>query len=169
MAQPKGANELERVTDVAAAPVVSDDQACAVAFQGRIACYDATKGTLQWSRDASSAESLAVDAVSVYMTDENGMVVAYDKASGATLWKQDKLLARGVSGPAVVGSLVVVGDYRGLRALPGAYRWRLRRPDVDGRQPHLGAAAARGQQRAGADARRRDLCDRHQDEVACGW
>ena len=99
VAQPKGANELERVTDVAAAPVVSDDQACAVAFQGRIACYDATKGTLQWSRDASSAKSLAMDAVSVYMTDENGVVVAYDKASGATLWKQDKLLARGVSGP----------------------------------------------------------------------
>jgi outer membrane protein assembly factor BamB len=113
VAQPKGANELERVTDVAAAPVVSEDQACAVAFQGRIACYDAAKGTLQWSRDASSAASLAVDAVTVYMTDENGVVVAYDKTSGATLWKQGKLLARGVSGPAVAGSLVVVGDYQG--------------------------------------------------------
>jgi outer membrane protein assembly factor BamB len=113
VAQPKGANELERVTDIAAAPVVSDDQACAVAFQGRIACYDATKGTLQWSRDASSAASLALDAVSVYMTSESGVVMAYDKASGATLWKQDKLLARDVSGPGVVGSLVVVGDYQG--------------------------------------------------------
>jgi outer membrane protein assembly factor BamB len=113
VAQPKGANELERVTDVAAAPVVSEDQACAVAFQGRIACYDATKGTLQWGRDASSAAGLAVDALSVYMTDESGVVVAYDKTSGATLWKQEKLLARRVSGPAVVGSLVVVGDFQG--------------------------------------------------------
>lgn len=113
VAQPKGANELERVTDVAAAPVVSEDQACAVAFQGRIACYDAATGTLQWSRDASSAASLAVDALSVYMTDENGVVVAYDKTSGATLWKQDKLLARRVSGPGVLGSLVAVGDYEG--------------------------------------------------------
>lgn len=129
VAQPKGANELERVTDVAAAPVVSDDQACAVAFQGRIACYDANRGTLQWSRDASSAKGLAIDAVTVYMTDENGVVVAYDKASGATLWKQDKLLARRVSGPAVVGSLVAVGDFEGyvhfLERTDGAFVARI--------------------------------------------
>jgi outer membrane protein assembly factor BamB len=113
VAQPKGANELERVTDIAAAPVVSEEQACAVTFQGRIACYDVARGTLQWSRDASSAAPLAMDALSVYMTDENGVVVAFDKSSGATLWKQDKLSARGVSGPEVVGSLVAVGDYQG--------------------------------------------------------
>jgi len=129
VAQPKGANELERVTDIAAAPVVSDEQACAVTFQGRIACYDTAKGTLQWSRDASSAASLALDAVSVYMTGDNGVVAAYDKASGATLWKQDKLLARGVSGPGVVGSLVVVGDYQGyvhfLERTDGAFVARI--------------------------------------------
>jgi outer membrane protein assembly factor BamB len=129
VAQPKGANELERVTDVASAPVVNEDQACAVAFQGRIACYDATKGTLQWSRDASSAAGLAVDATSVYMTEESGVVMAYDKASGATLWKQDKLLARRVSGPAVVGSLIVVGDLDGyvhfLERTDGAFVARI--------------------------------------------
>jgi len=129
VAQPKGANELERVTDVAAAPVVSEDQACAVAFQGRVACYDATKGTLQWGRDASSAAALAADATSIYMTDDNGVVMAYDKASGATLWKQDKLLARGVSGPAVVGSLIAVGDFEGyvhfLERTDGAFVARI--------------------------------------------
>ena len=63
IAQPKGANELERVTDIGgSAGGERGDQACAVAFQGRIACYDVTKGTLQWSRDASSADCLAVDA-----------------------------------------------------------------------------------------------------------
>ena len=113
VAQPKGANELERITDVAAPPLVDREQACAVAYQGRIACYDVAKGTLEWSRDASSAAGLATDAVAVYMTDENGAVMAFDKASGATLWKQDKLFARQVSGPAVRGSLIVVGDYEG--------------------------------------------------------
>jgi outer membrane protein assembly factor BamB len=129
VAQPKGANELERVTDIAAAPVVSDEQVCAVTFQGRIACYDAARGTLQWSRDASSAEGLAVDDAAVYMTDASSVVMAYDKASGATLWKQDRLLARGVSGPAVVGSLVVVGDYQGyvhfLERTDGAFVARI--------------------------------------------
>jgi len=113
VAQPTGANELERITDVAAPPVVEGERACAVAFQGRIACYDLAKGTLEWSRDASSAARLAMDATAVYTTDDTGAVIAFDNASGATLWKQDKLFAREVSGPAVRGSLVAVGDYQG--------------------------------------------------------
>ena len=63
------------------------------------------------------------------MTDDNGVVMAYDKASGATLWKQDKLLARGVSGPAVVGSLIAVGDFEGyvhfLERTDGAFVARI--------------------------------------------
>jgi hypothetical protein len=49
VAQPKGDNELERITDIAAAPVVVEgDQACAVAYQGRVACVDIGKGALAW-------------------------------------------------------------------------------------------------------------------------
>jgi outer membrane protein assembly factor BamB len=129
VAQPKGANELERITDIAAAPIVGEDQACAVAYQGRIACYDAVKGTLQWSRDATSSTALGADALTVYMTDANSVVMAYDRSSGATLWKQDKLYARAVSGPTVVGSLVVVGDYQGyvhfLERTDGAFVARI--------------------------------------------
>lgn len=113
VAQPKGANELERITDIAAAPVVEDDRACAVTFQGRIACYELTKGALLWSRDASSAVGLAADRLTVFMVDESSVVIAFDKASGATLWKQGKLSARALSAPAVVGALVVVGDFEG--------------------------------------------------------
>lgn len=113
VAQPRGANELERITDVAAAPVVIDDQACAAAFQGRIGCYDITKGTLVWSRDGSSAVALAADSAAVYMTDDSSVVGAYDRSSGATLWKQDKLSARALSAPSVLGSLIAVGDFEG--------------------------------------------------------
>ena len=59
LAQPKGANELERITDVAGAPVVEGDQACAVSYQGRVGCYDITRGALIWSREASSSVPLA--------------------------------------------------------------------------------------------------------------
>ena len=113
VAQPKGANELERITDIAAAPVVDGDHACAVTFQGRVACYELAKGALLWSRDASSVVGLAADQDTVFMVDENSVVMAFDKASGATVWKQDKLAARRLSAPAVVDSLVVVGDLEG--------------------------------------------------------
>ena len=114
VAQPKGDNELERITDVAAVPLlVGEDQACAVAYQGRVACVDVSKGALIWGRDASSAGRLGRDPLTLYLTQPDGVVLALDKDSGATLWKQDKLLNRGVTGPTVLGDFVVVGDYEG--------------------------------------------------------
>jgi outer membrane protein assembly factor BamB len=113
VAQSKGANELERMVDVAAAPLVDEEQACAVAFQGRVACFEPAKGTLLWGRDASSAVALASDPGTLYLSDERGTVMALDRDSGATYWKTDKLYGRQVSAPVVAGQFVAVGDYQG--------------------------------------------------------
>ena len=40
VATPKGATELERIADVTSLPYVDDNEACAVAYQGRVACFD---------------------------------------------------------------------------------------------------------------------------------
>jgi outer membrane protein assembly factor BamB len=113
LAQPKGANELERITDIAAAPTVSADQACAVTFQGRVGCYEFTRGTLLWSRDASAYVALEVDPITVYMNDARSSVFALDKNTGATIWKQDKLFARQLSAPVEVGLYLALGDFQG--------------------------------------------------------
>jgi outer membrane protein assembly factor BamB len=113
LAQPKGANELERITDIAAAPSIASDQACAVTFQGRVGCYDLTRGALLWSRDASSSVALAVDPITIYMSDARSTVFAMDKNTGATIWKQDKLFARQASAPVQIGLFVAVGDFEG--------------------------------------------------------
>jgi outer membrane protein assembly factor BamB len=113
LAQPKGANELERITDIATAPDLDGEQACAVTFQGRVGCYNTNRGSLLWSRDASSAAALSHDPATVYMTDARSTVFALDKGTGAVVWKQDKLLARGVSSPTPSGLFVAVGDFEG--------------------------------------------------------
>ena len=113
LAQPKGANELERITDVAAAPAIESDQACAVAFQGRVGCYDIVRVTLLWSREGSASVALGVDPITVYMSDAKGTVFALDKNSGATIWKQDKLTARSLSAPVQISLFVAVGDFEG--------------------------------------------------------
>ena len=41
------------------------------------------------------------------------MVIALDKATGASVWRQEKLLHRRVSSPLVVGDWIIVGDYQG--------------------------------------------------------
>jgi outer membrane protein assembly factor BamB len=133
VALPRGATELERIADVASDPVVVGSTVCAVAYQGRVACFDATKGNQQWARDVSSIAGLDIGDRYLYVSDEKGAVHAFDRNSGASIWKQDKLLMRSLTRPLAVGrplgSLVAVADFAGvvhlLSAEDGAFAARL--------------------------------------------
>lgn len=115
VALPKGATELDRVADVVTLPAIDGRQICAVAFQGRVACFDMGQGgALIWARDISSASGLVLDGRYLFVTDDRGAVHALDRLSGSSLWKQDKLLNRRVSGPAVLRGTVVVADAQGI-------------------------------------------------------
>jgi len=81
-----GRTELERIADVTSLPFVDDRQACAVAYQGRVACFDIVRGTLNWSRDVSSLSGIVADARYMYVTDDSGAIHALDKATGAQKW-----------------------------------------------------------------------------------
>ncbi|MFZ9561520.1 MAG: outer membrane protein assembly factor BamB [Burkholderiales bacterium] len=113
VALPKGTTELERVTDVTSLPVVDGAQVCAVAFQGRVACFDAQRGETAWARDVSSIAGIGIDPRFVYVTDDQSAVQAYDRRAGSALWKQDKLSGRWASAPLALGRYVIVGDYQG--------------------------------------------------------
>lgn len=130
VALPKGATELDRVADIVSVPVIDGRQVCSVAFQGRVACFDLSQGgALLWARDFSSAAGLAIDGRYVFVTDEKGAVHALDRGTGASLWKQDKLVTRRVSAPVVKHGLVAVGDGQGyvhfLSRDDGAFAARL--------------------------------------------
>lgn len=114
VALPRGATELERITDVASDPVVMGESVCAVAYQGRVACFDAANGGQQWARDVSSIAGLDVSTRAVYVSDDKGVVHAFERSSGASLWKQDKLFMRGLTQPLNMGSRLVVADYQGV-------------------------------------------------------
>ena len=113
VALPRGTTELERVADVSGLPAVDGDRVCAVAYQGRVACFDAQSGSTIWARDMSSYAGLDADHRSVYVTDDKNAVVALDKTTGASLWKQEKLAGRGVSAPLAFGRFVIVADFQG--------------------------------------------------------
>lgn len=114
VAQPRGVTELERMTDIVGLPVIDDQQVCAVAYNGRIGCFDMMDGSQIWARDASSNAGLTMDGNNVYVSEDRGAVVAYDKRSGAMMWKQAKLGSRKLSAPLLVrGGLLAVGDADG--------------------------------------------------------
>lgn len=113
VALPKGTTELDRVADITSTPVFDGPLVCAVAYQGRVACFDLSNGSLAWAREISSAAGLAMDSRNVYVTDDKGAVHAYERTRGTSVWKQDKLFLRQLTAPAVQRGLVAVGDVQG--------------------------------------------------------
>jgi len=94
-------------------PVVGRREVCAVAYQGRAACFDTSNGNAIWSREFSSSVGMDRDARFALITDDRDAVHALDAGSGASVWKQDALARRHVSRPLIVGDYVIVGDLEG--------------------------------------------------------
>src|SRR6185312_13701450 len=113
VATPKGATELERIADVTSLPYVDDKEACAAAYQGRVACFDVVRGSVIWTRDISSLAGVTADANRLYAVDDKGVVQAFDRSNGASIWKQDVLSKRRIGGPQLIGDELGVVDVEG--------------------------------------------------------
>jgi len=118
VSQPRGNTELERISDITSNPAVSGGQVCAIAFQGNLACFDAGQGGPLWNRDISSDKGPFMAGKLLYVSDAKGAVIALDKESGSTIWRNDQLLLRNISMPYAQDGVVLVGDFEGyLHAL----------------------------------------------------
>ncbi len=113
VAVPRGSTELERVADITSLPAMGKHATCAVAYQGRVACFDLANGSTLWTRDLSSSKGLDLDDAHVFVTDEKGAVHSLDISNGASAWKQDLLAGHGTGRPRVFGDFLVVGDSQG--------------------------------------------------------
>jgi outer membrane protein assembly factor BamB len=70
------------------------------------------------------------------MTDDKGAVQAFDKSTGASIWKQDKLAQRFLSGPVIVGDYLGVVDAEGyLHLLDRSDGSLVGRVATDGKAP----------------------------------
>lgn len=115
VAAPRGASDLERVNDVVGIPTVQGDIMCAVAYQGRVTCFDIEKGgTTAWAKNYSSIVGLAVDAQQVYAPDARDTLTSFSLKDGEVVWRQGALRNRKVTEPAVLGKAVLVGDFEGF-------------------------------------------------------
>ena len=114
VALPKGATELERVTDIVGDPAAQGREVCVAAFQGRVACYDVLNGNQLWSREMSSLTGVSFDARYAFVADDKGAVHALDRTNGRSIWKQDRLAHRQLSLPLPLGTEVALGDLQGF-------------------------------------------------------
>lgn len=110
---PKGTTELERIADLSGAPFVAGRDVCAVAYQGRVACFDAASGAPRWGKELSSDVGVGGDDRHIYAADERGAVIAFARDTGAGVWRNNKLANRRLSTPTPLGRAVAVGDLEG--------------------------------------------------------
>ncbi|MBI2379761.1 MAG: outer membrane protein assembly factor BamB [Gammaproteobacteria bacterium] len=109
----KGRSEFDRVSDMDADPVATDDVVYVVSYHGQVAALDLRSGETLWQREQSSFRQMGIDERALYVTDEESHVRALELGSGASLWTSVELNNRGLTGPTAFGNYVVVGDFEG--------------------------------------------------------
>ncbi len=110
---PRGRTELERIVDIDADPVISDGMVYVCTYQGEIAAISEDTGIVMWRRDLSSHAGLAADWRAIYITDSKDRIWALEPRNGAGLWRQEKLLNRRLTAPAILDDYILLGDLEG--------------------------------------------------------
>lgn len=109
----EGRTELERMSDVDGAPVLEGNTLFVSSFKNQTMAIEGPTGRPLWARDHGGAGGVALTSGNVIVTDNKGGVFGLDKASGSAMWSQTGLARRSLTGPAIHGDYVVVGDYKG--------------------------------------------------------
>ncbi|MEK6805106.1 MAG: outer membrane protein assembly factor BamB [Pseudomonadota bacterium] len=110
---PNGRTELERITDIDAHLIPGDGVIYVASYGGEVAAVSLETGDVLWRYALKSYSGMALADDRLVISDEDGRVWALDHKSGAVLWKQEGLLNRRVSAPAVQAGSAVVGDFEG--------------------------------------------------------
>lgn len=135
IAEPEGKSELERLVDIAGDFLIVGDRLHAATFQGRVVAMDLGSGQFTWQQPFSTFRSLAYADGTLFAVDADSRVVAFRATDGVVLWRQEALLARGLTGCAVAGKYLLSGDFEGyvhvIRQADGVVVGR-RRIDRDG-------------------------------------
>ncbi len=114
MASPRGSNEVERLADLIGPAVRVGTRVCARSFQAAVACADAERGALLWTKNVGGIEAVASDVDRVYGADASDRITAWRAVNGEVAWTSEKLLYRSLSGALAVGTSVVFGDEAGF-------------------------------------------------------
>jgi len=114
VAQPNGLTELTRMVDVRAKPTIVDGVIYVVSYQGNVSAIRLESAELLWMHPLSSITGAAVSSDTVYVSDTEGYVWAFDKSNGQVLWQQQGLKGRTLTRPVILGNYVMVADLQGL-------------------------------------------------------
>lgn len=113
IAEPQGAADIERMIDIDDTPILVGNRVYAATYQGKLVALNATTGKITWNQNFSAYAGLAYSMGNLYASDTASDVYAFNAKTGSVLWRQHNLFGRYLTGPAVVGGALAVGDADG--------------------------------------------------------
>lgn len=113
LASGEGRTEIQRLDDADGTILLDGSTLYGAAYHGNLLAVDGPSGRPLWTRPFSTFTSLAIRGNAIYGVNDDSQVWAFDKNGGADMWKNDALKYRWLTGPAVQGNYVVVGDMEG--------------------------------------------------------
>lgn len=113
IATPQGSNTVSTMVDIDATPAIHDEIIYAATYQGNVAALAANSGHILWQHPVSTFNSIAIDDNQLYISQDDSSLLAFDQKTGNIQWKQDSLLHRQITGPALIDDYLVVGDSEG--------------------------------------------------------
>lgn len=130
----EGKTDLERMVDVDGRMAQLRGDLFVAGYSSAAQSLTADGGRILWTRELSSVSGLAAADDGIFVAAADGALWALDRRSGGALWKNELLLHRMLSSPAVMGSFVVVGD------LEGKLHWFKREDGEIAARAELGSA-----------------------------
>jgi outer membrane protein assembly factor BamB len=110
---PSGRTELDRLVDIDANLLMGPPGLFVVTYGSDLTLVDPATGQSLWRRTVKSYTGMVLGDGHLFVTDDDGLVWAFDAETGALLWKQEALKYRQLSPPGYFDGHVVVGDYKG--------------------------------------------------------
>ncbi|MGY3038741.1 outer membrane protein assembly factor BamB [Rhodanobacter sp. TND4EL1] len=113
LASGEGRTEIDRLNDADGSILLDGSTLYGAAYHGNLTAVDGPSGRPMWSHPFSTFDSLASNPTAIFGVDDQSQVWSFDRSTGTDMWKNDSLKYRWVTGPAVQGNYVVVGDLEG--------------------------------------------------------
>lgn len=114
ISQPTGSNEIAKLNDIDATPIVESGLVYAVGYNGNVVALDLSNGQTVWRKQLGSVHNLALNNKYLFAIDQDDNLIAVEKISGTILWKQTDLLHRQLTDPVIYQNSLIVGDFEGF-------------------------------------------------------
>ncbi len=128
VAIPRGVSPAEKMVDIVANPIVYGNLVIFASYQGALVALEKDTGRMAWAKKSSVISNIDINDNTIYTTQDDSQIKAFDVSDGHTVWTQDILEWRDISNSVYYKGMIVVADYQGylhfFNALNGDYLGR---------------------------------------------